>query len=234
MGSRDSILAGSYQRFQRFLLTWFIPLLYYLLKTFSAQDLTSKSLIWVQMITISLFWTQNEILVWILSIRLPLHFGKPKVTIFVPKCYTALIFAPKGPYGYRKDCIWTKTLFLNVLTQKYSIMVPTVYVDLVYTILLLFTQNYFLTHFDLKISHLGSNDYPPLILDQNIVLKCFDIEISYYSSKGFCWLGLYNSFTLYWKLFPHLFWLQNLSFESKWLPSACFGPKMKFWFGFVT
>ena len=72
-----------------------------------------------------------------------------------------------------------------------------------------------------------------LYLDQNIVLKCFDTEIFYYGSKGFFWLGLYHSFTLYSKHFPHMFWLQNLSFEFK-CPLACFGPKMKFWLGFET
>ena len=161
-------------------------------------------------------------------------------------------------------------------------MVPNDSVDFVYTIPLLFIQNFFLTCFDFKISHLGPNDYPRLFLDlkwnfgldlkhnivlafweikstyfcskilycthfgpkrtvsthkwlnldQNIVLKCFETEISYYGSKGFSWLGLYNSFTLYSKLFPHMFWLQNLSFVSKWLPSACFGLKMKFVLGF--
>ena len=38
-----------------------------------------------------------------------LAFWETKNTYFVPKCYTALILAPKGPYGHRKDCIWTKT-----------------------------------------------------------------------------------------------------------------------------
>ena len=71
-----------------------------------------------------------------------------------------------------------------------------------------------------------------LYLDQNIVLKCFDTEIFYYGSKGFFWLGLYHSFTLYSKHFPHMFWLQNLSYWLKWLPSACFGPKIKFLYGF--
>ena len=168
------------------------------------------------------------------------------------------------------------------MTQKYRITVPKDFVDFVYTIPLLFTQKFFLTCFDFKISHLGPNDYPRLVLDskwnfsldlkynivlafwetksiyfcskmlcwphfcpkktvwtmkglyldQNIVLKCFDIEISYYGSKGFSWPGLYHYFTLYSKLFHHMFWLQNLSFGFKWLPSACFGTKMKFWFGF--
>jgi hypothetical protein len=148
--------------------------------------------------------------------------------------------------------------------------------DLVYIIHLLFTENFFFTCFDFKMSHLGSNDYPRLVLDpkwyfgldlkynivlafwetkstyfsckmlycthfgpkrtvwthkwlyfdQNIVLKYFDTEIRYYNSKGFCSLGWYLSFTLYTKLFSHMFWLQNLSFGCKWLPSACFGPKM--------
>ena len=155
-------------------------------------------------------------------------------------------------------------------------------VDLVYTIPLLITQNYFLTFLYFKISHLGSKDFPQLVwnpkwnfvldlkynnvlafwdtkstyfcfkmlycthfcpkrtvwkqkglyLNQNIVLKYFDIEISYYGSKGFCWLGLYHSFAYYSKLFPHIFWLQNLSFGFKRFPSAFLGPKMKFWFGF--
>jgi hypothetical protein len=232
--------------------------------------------------TLGLFWTQNEIFVWIWSITLSLSFGKPKVPIFVRKCYTVLIFFPKGPYGHKKDCIWAKTQFLNVLTQKYRITVPKVSVDFVFPIPSLFTQNFSRTCFDFKISHLGSNDYPRLVLDpkwnfsfdlkhnivlvfwesksnniclkmlycthfgpkrtvsthkglysdQNVVLKCFDIEISYYGSKEFYWLGLYHSFTYYSKLFPHIFWLQNLSFGFKRFPSACLGPKMEFWFGF--
>ena len=164
------------------------------------------------------------------------------------------------------------------MTQKYCITVSKDSVDFIYTIPLLFIQNFYFTCFDFKISHLGPNDYPRLILDlkwnfgldlkynivlafwetkstyfcskmlysthfcpkrtvwthkwlvlnPNTVLKCFGIEISYYGSKGLCWLGLYSSFTFYLKLFPHMFRLQNLSFRSKWLPSACFGPKMKF------
>jgi hypothetical protein len=74
--------------------------------------------------------------------------------------------------------------------------------------------------------------YKGLYFDRNTVLKCFDTKISYYCSKGFCWIHLYDSFTLYSKLFHHKFWRQNLSFGFKWLPSACFGPQMKFWFGF--
>ena len=161
-------------------------------------------------------------------------------------------------------------------------MVSKVSVDFVYTIPLLFTRKLFLTCFDFKISHLGPNDYPRLVLDpkwyfglnlkynivltfwetkstyfcckmlycthfgpkrtvstqrglyldQNIVLKCFDTEIYYYGFKGFFWFGFYHSFNLYLKLFPHMFWLQNLSFGLKSLPSACFGPKMKFLIGF--
>ena len=91
-------------RFQRFLLTWFIQFLYYLPKTFSTNVLTSKSLIWVQLITLGLFWNQNKIFVWIWTITMSLHFRKPKVPIFLPKWYTALIFAPTGPYRHRKDC----------------------------------------------------------------------------------------------------------------------------------
>ena len=153
-------------RFLRFLLTWFIQFLYSLLKTFASYVLTSKSLIWVQILTLGLFWSQNKIFVLIWSIKLYLHFGKQKVLIFVPKYYTALNFSPKGPYEHRKDCSWTQTQCFNVLTQKYRIMVSKVSIDFVYTIPLLFTR----------------------------------------------------------KLFPHMFWLQNLSFGSKWLPSACFGP----------
>ena len=144
--------------FPRILLTWFIPFLYSLHKTFSSHVLTSKSLILVEMITLGLFWTQNEIFDWIWSITLSLHFGKPKLPIFVSKCYTALIFAQKWPYGHRKDCIWTKTQCLNVLTQKYCITVPKDSVDLVYTIPLLFTENFFHTWFHFKISPLGPND----------------------------------------------------------------------------
>ena len=71
-------------------------------------------------------------------------------------------------------------------------------------------------------------------LYQNTVLKCFDTEILYYGSKGFCWLGLYHSFTYYSKVFPHIFLLQNLSFGFKRFPSACLRTKMKFWFGFAV
>ena len=151
--------------FQRILLTWFIPFLYSLLKTFSSHVLTSKSLIWVEIITLGLFWTQNEIFDWIWSITLSLHFGKPKLPIFVSKCYTALIFAQKGPYGHRKDCIWTKTQCINVLIQKYCITVPNDSVDMVYTISLLFIQKNFLTCFAFKICHLGPNDHLRLGLD---------------------------------------------------------------------
>ena len=122
-----------------------------------------------------------------------MHFGKPKVPIFVPKCYTTLIFAPKGPYGHRKDCSWTQTQCLNVLVQKYRITVPKVSVDLVETIPLLFTQNFFLTCFDLKISHLFSNDYPRLVLNpkwnfgldlkHNFVLAIWETKSTYFCSK---------------------------------------------------
>ena len=39
-------------------------------------------------------------MVWIWSITLSMHFGKPKTPIFVPKCYTRLILASKGPYRF--------------------------------------------------------------------------------------------------------------------------------------
>ena len=158
-----------------------------------------------------------------------MHFGKPKVPIFVPKCYTTLIFAPKGPYGHRKDCSWTQTQCLNVLVQKYRITVPKVSIDMVYTIPLLFTKKTKSTYF---FSKRIVSTQKELYLDQNIVLKCFETKIFYYGFKGFFWLGLYYSFTLYSKPFPHMFWLQNLSFGSKWLPSACSGLKMKFWLRF--
>ena len=47
-------------RFQKFLLTWLIQFLYFLLKTFSSHVLTWKCLIWVQMITLGLFWTKMK------------------------------------------------------------------------------------------------------------------------------------------------------------------------------
>ena len=66
-------------------------------------------------------------------------------------------------------------------------------VDLVYIISLLFTENFFLTCFDFKISHLGSNDYPRLVLDQkwnfsldlkhNIVLAFWETKSTYFCSK---------------------------------------------------
>ena len=140
----ERIVAGPKQCalmfWHRNIVFWFV---YSLLKTFSSYVLTLKSLIWVQIRTLGLFLSQNEILILIWRIKLSLHFGKPKVPIFVPKCYTALIFAPKGPYGQRKDDIWTKTQFLHVLTQKYCISVPKVSVSFVYTIPLLFTKNFF-------------------------------------------------------------------------------------------
>ena len=132
-------------------------------------------------------------MVWIWSITLSLHFGKPKVPIFIPKCYTALILALKGPYGHRKDCIWSKIQCLYVLTQKYRITVPKDSFDLAYTIPLLFTQNFFLTCFDFKISHLGRNDYSQLVLDlkwnfgldlkYNIVLTFWETKSTYFCSK---------------------------------------------------
>ena len=180
-------------RFKRILLNWFIQFLYSVFKTFSSRVLTSKSLISVQMITLGLFWTKNETFVWIWRITLSLHFGKPKVPIFVPKCYTVLILAPKGPYRHWNDCIWTKTYYLNVLTQKYPITVPKDSFDLVYTIPLIFTQKFFLTCFDFKISHLGWNDYPWLVFDPkwnfsldlkyNIVLAFWETKSSYFCSK---------------------------------------------------
>ena len=101
---------------------------------------------------------------------------------FVPKCYTALIFALKRPCGHWMYCIWTKTQYLNVSTQKYRITVPKVSLDLVYTITLLFTQNFFLTCFDFKISHLGSNDYPRLVLDPK---WNFGLHLKHNNSKQF-------------------------------------------------
>ena len=128
-----------------------------------------------------------------------MYFRKPKVHIFVPKCYTALIFAPKRSYIHKKDCNWTQAQCLNVLTQKYRITVPKVSVDLVYTIPLLFTQKFFLTCFDFKISHLGPNDYPRLVLDlkrnfglelkHNIVLALWETKSTYFCSKM-----LYNTY----------------------------------------
>ena len=70
----------------------------------------------------------------------------------------------------RKDGCWTQTQCFNVLTQKYRIMVSKVSVNLVDTISLFFTQNFFLTCLDLKINHLGQNDYPRLVLDENEIL----------------------------------------------------------------
>ena len=74
----------------------------------------------------------------------------------------------------------------------------------------------------------------------------FTINLSF-GSRGYCWLVFCHQFTqwvvfsfkkIYKILFKkkknpsHMFWHENLSFWFKWLPSACFGPKMKFWFGF--
>ena len=145
------------------------------------------------MILLGLFCTQNEIFDWIWSITLSLNFGKPKLPIFASKCYTTLNFVQTGPYGHRKDCIWTKTQCLNVLTQKYCITVPKDSIDLVYTISLLFIQKNFLTCFDFKISHLGPNDHPRLVLDpkwnfclnlkHNIVLSFCETKSTNFCSK---------------------------------------------------
>ena len=150
-------------RFQRFLLTWFIQFLYSLLKKFSSCVLTSKSLIWVQMNTLGLFWPQKEIFSLDLKHKIFLAFWKTKSTYFCSKMLYCTHLGPKRTLSTQKE----------------------------------------------------------LYLDQNIVLKCFETKIFYYGFKGFFWLGLYHSFTLYSKPFPHMFWLQNLSFGSKWLPSAC-------------
>ena len=91
-------------------------------------------------------------------------FWETKCTYFCSKMLYGPNFAIKSLYGHWKDCIWTKTLYLNVSTQKYRITVLKVSLDLVYTITLLFTHNFFLTSFDFKISHLGSNDYSRIVL----------------------------------------------------------------------
>ena len=69
-------------------------------KKIFSHVLTWKSLIWVQMITLGLFWTQNEIFVWIWNITLSFNFGKPKAPNFVLKCYPWLILAPNGQYQF--------------------------------------------------------------------------------------------------------------------------------------
>ena len=132
-------------------------------------------------------------MVWVWSITLSLHFRKPKVSIFVLKCYTTLIFAPKRPYGHRMDCSLSQTQCLYVLIQKYRIMLPKAFVDLVYTNPLLFTQNFFLTCFDFNIFHLGPNDYTRFVLDlkwnfdlglkHNIVLAFRETKSIYFCSK---------------------------------------------------
>jgi hypothetical protein len=141
---------------------------------------------------------QNEILDWNWSITLSLHFRKPNVPVFVPKCYTALIFTPKGSSTHRNDCSWTQTLCCNVLTQKYRITVPKVSVDFVYTIPLFLTQNLFLTCFEFKIPHLGPNNYPRLVLDLNwnfgLELK-YNVVLAFWEtiSTYFCSKMLYNT-----------------------------------------
>ena len=79
------------------------------------------------------------------------------------------------------------------MIQKYPFTVPKDSFDLVYTIPLIFTKNFFLTCFHFKISHLGWNDYPRLVLDQkwnfcldlkhNIVLAFWEIKSTYICSK---------------------------------------------------
>jgi hypothetical protein len=52
---------------------------------------------------------------------------------------------------------------LKCFDTDIRITVQKVSVDFVYTILLLFTQNFFLTRFHFKICYLGSIDYPRLV-----------------------------------------------------------------------
>ena len=160
-------------QFQRFLLTLFIQFLYSLLKTFSSYVLTSKSLIWVQMITLGLFWIQNEIFVWIWRLKLSLYFGKPK-DLF----------------------LFENVIQHSILPQK--------------------------DRMDTERIVAGPKQCALMFWHRNIVF----------------WFQRFLLTSLIWfrytllKTFSHMFWLQNISFGFKWLPTACFGPKMKFWFGF--
>ena len=119
-------------------------------------------------------------------------------TYFCSKMIYITHFPPKGPYGHRKDCSWTQTQCLNVWTQKYRITVPKVSVDFVYTIPLLFTQNFCLICFDFKISHLGSNPYPRLVLVPKWNF-CFDLKhkilLAFWETKStyFCSKILYST-----------------------------------------
>ena len=148
-------------------------------------------------------------MVWIWSITLSLHFGKPNVPICVRNCYTALVFAPKGPFGHKKDCSWIQTQCFIVLTQKYCITVPKVSVDLVHTIALLFTQCFFLRCFDFKISYLDPNDYPWLVLEPK-------------------WnFGLYlnlNNFLTFWKT-KSTYFCSKIIYDPHFCPKRTVGTK---------
>ena len=134
-------------------------------QNFSSQVLISKSFIWVQMITLGLFRTQNEILVWIWSITFSMYFGKTKVPIFVSKCYTALILPKKNRmdterivFGLKHSAymFWDKNILL-----RFQRILLTLFKQFLYS----FIQNNFLTCFDFKISHLGPNDFLRHVLD---------------------------------------------------------------------
>ena len=68
-----------------------------------------------------------------------------------------------------------------------------IFFNLVYIIPLLSTENFFLTCFDFKMSHLGLNDYPRLVLDPkwyfglnlkyNIVLTFWETKSTYFCCK---------------------------------------------------
>ena len=159
-GHRNIVL-----RFQRFLLTLYIRFLYSLLKTFASHVSTSKSLIWVQILTLGLFWFQNEIFVWIWSIKLSLYFGKPKDLFLFENVIQHSILLQKDRMDTKRIVVGPKhsaSMFWhrNILLWFQRFLL-TSFIRFLYFLL----KNFFLTCFNFKISHLGPNDYPRLVLD---------------------------------------------------------------------
>ena len=101
-------------------------------KTLSSHVLSSKSLIWVQMSTLGLFWTRNEF-------------------------FIDLVFTINLSFGYRGYCWLVFTI--NILNESFFHSKEFV------RFYLKKRKNIILTCFDMKISHLGSNDYFRFVLD---------------------------------------------------------------------
>ena len=207
-----------------------------------------------------------------------LAFLETKSTYFLSKKLYCTRFGPKRTISTQKGLYLDQNIVLKCFDTEISYYSSKGFCWLcLYNSFTLYSKLY-LTFFDFKISRLGPNDYPRLVLDlkwnfgldlkhnivlafleakstyfcfkmlytthfcpkrtvwtqkglllnRNTVLKCFGIEILYYGSKDLCWHGLYNSFTFYSKLFPHMFWLQNLSFGPNDYPRLVLDPKWNF------